>query len=353
MELHGFALRDQVRRALGRQFDELGWGPLETASELVLGKPGVRLKAYNDDASGPVVLLVPAPIKRAYILDLAPHCSVVQRVLAAGCRPYLLEWDDPGADAGGLDDYAQRLILDCVEAIAQRTGEPRMFIAAHSLGGTLAAIFAALHPQHVAGLVLLAAPLHFDAGTDVFAPLLAGLAAERLADDNVPGSLLNTVTYLAAPYTIGCTPWLDRFASMLDEERTDTLMRVDRWAHDEMPLSGRLIADVVQRLFGEDALMRGTLVVGGRGVQPARLIAPLVSVVDPRCALVPPRSVAPFHDVVGSTDTRLMHYQGDAGVLLQHVGMLVGQSAHRRLWPQILHWIRARAATAARAKRPQ
>lgn len=33
---------------------------------------------------------------------------------------------------------------------------------------------------------------------------------------------------------------------------------------------------------------------------------------------------------------------GDAGVALQHVGMLVGRSAHRHLWPEIVHWIRAR-----------
>jgi polyhydroxyalkanoate synthase len=46
----------------------------------VLREPGLTLKAYSDGArAGPAVLLVPAPIKRAYIWDLAPGASVVQQ----------------------------------------------------------------------------------------------------------------------------------------------------------------------------------------------------------------------------------------------------------------------------------
>ena len=41
----------------------------------------------------------------------------------------------------------------------------------------------------------------------------------------------------------------------------------------------------------------------------------------------------------GSGDKTVLHYEGDVGVSLQHVGTLVGRRAHALLWPRILDWI--------------
>ena len=69
--------------------------------------------------------------------------------------------------------------------------------------------------------------------------------------------------------------------------------------------------------------------------------APLLSVVNPRSRVIPSASVVPFHDAVPSPRKRLLWYRGDRGVALQHVGGLVGEGAHRRLWPDILDWLHA------------
>ena len=69
--------------------------------------------------------------------------------------------------------------------------------------------------------------------------------------------------------------------------------------------------------------------------------APLVSVVNPNSRVIPPASVLPFHDAVPSPEKRLFWYRGDRGVALQHVRGLVGESAHQRLWPEILEWLEA------------
>jgi polyhydroxyalkanoate synthase len=75
--------------------------------------------------------------------------------------------------------------------------------------------------------------------------------------------------------------------------------------------------------------------------------APLVCVLDARCRVVPPEAVLPFYDAAGSADKTLLHYDGDVGVSLQHVGVLVGRHAHARLWPEILQWIGARSTGGA------
>jgi polyhydroxyalkanoate synthase len=80
--------------------------------------------------------------------------------------------------------------------------------------------------------------------------------------------------------------------------------------------------------------------VNGRVASPAALAKPLLGVVRPSSLIIPPQSVLPLHDIAPSRRQRLLRYDGDRGVSLQHVGVLVGETAHRRIWPAILRWIR-------------
>jgi polyhydroxyalkanoate synthase len=69
------------------------------------------------------------------------------------------------------------------------------------------------------------------------------------------------------------------------------------------------------------------------------LRAPLLNVLDPRSTVIPPGAILPFHDSAASPAKRVLHYEGDIGVNLQHVGVLVGASAHARIWPAIFEWL--------------
>jgi polyhydroxyalkanoate synthase len=336
---------DQARRGLGVMLDGLGLGPVETPSRLRRLGPVATLKTYaSGSQDAPPLLLVPAPIKRAYIWDLAPGASVVEQCLRSGFRVWLLQWERPGEaeQAYGLAEYADRLVLECLDAIATETGQDRVFLAGHSLGGTLAAIFAALHPERVRGLALLEAPLHFapDGGglerlVAVAPPatLLTGLLG------NVPGTVLDLVSSAASPSSFVWARWLDWIASLPDPQARITHLRVVRWTLDELPLAGRLFEEVVELLYRQDQFLRGTLLVGGRRVAPDQVEAPLLSVVDPRSRLVPPRAVLPFHAAAPRAEAELLWYRGDTGVALQHVGALVGRRARREIWPAILGWV--------------
>jgi polyhydroxyalkanoate synthase len=85
--------------------------------------------------------------------------------------------------------------------------------------------------------------------------------------------------------------------------------------------------------------MQGTLLLGDSHVAPWQVVAPLLSVADRRCRIVPPEAILPFHAAAHSSMKELLWYEGDTGVALQHVGMLVGRSAHEWLWPAIIRWI--------------
>ena len=319
---------------------------METESRVILSRPLFNLRAYENGKEGPALLLIPAPIKQAYLWDLLPGVSVVRKCLSSGIRPYLIQWKNPGVSAQeiGLSEYSDTFILESIETIKKETGTQKVFLAGHSLGGTLAAIFSTLHPDMVQGLITLGAPMHFGPDAGVFAPMVARTPSSRsipIPSGNVPGTFLDTISYVAAPVAFGLSRLLDLFLSLGDSEALRIHFCVERWSLDEMPLARHLFEDIVELLYRDDRFMKGTLEINGQHAIPEHENAPILTVADSECPVVPPRSILPFHEAVRSTDKRLLWYTGETGVALRHAGLLVGRTAHRRIWPEIVQWIGA------------
>lgn len=352
MTLSAFSALDRCRRRQGRTADALGYGPARTPFRVAADWPGVRLRSYGDGKarSGPV-LVVPAPIKRPYIWDLLPRVSVVRRLVQGGWDVYLLDWTDfeDNLEAFGLQRYADDLIGAAVDEMTARTGIDRPVLIGHSLGGTLAAIFSAAHSQRVNALVLIEAPLAFGKDAGAFAPVVAATPPAGQVIDihaTVPGSLLNVLSALAAPESFQWERWLDWVAMACDYRRREIQMRVERWSLDEFALPGRLFTEVVEWLYREDRFRRGTLRIGGRCVAAADMALPVLAVVNPSSRVVPPKSaVTPLY-LAENAERRVLSYAGERGVALQHLGVLVGEAAHRELWPEIEEWLQGHVGAA-------
>jgi polyhydroxyalkanoate synthase len=309
----------------------------------------MNLRAYDvRDESGPVLLIVPAPIKRSYIWDLAPWASVVRLAVAAGIRVFLVDWKEPQGEASraGLREYADECIINSLRVIEAQTGARKAFLAGHSLGGTLAAIFASLYPHRIRGLVLVGAPIDLGVNAGDLAPLVmaspnAHLLTHRWSD--VPGSFISVLSSLASPSTFIWERWVDMLTSLKDARARQTHFLVTRWMLDEVAMPGDFFKEVIELLYRENRFITGNLEVGGMPALPQQVEAPILSVIDPRCRIVPPGSVLPFHDAAGSKDTGVLLYEGDTGVAIQHLGLLVGKNAHKSIWPRVMNWIHDRA----------
>jgi polyhydroxyalkanoate synthase subunit PhaC len=337
---------DQTRRWQGRVFDMLGQGPLETPNRILFAEAGMTLKAYSSAlADGPALLLIPAPIKRAYIWDLLPRASVVRHCLQNKIKVYLIQWEDPCHEQEmGLDAYADRLILHALKAVEADMGDRQAFIAGHSLGGTFAAIFSTLHPERIRGLILLGSPINFGNDIGAFGPLMElapGAQALTAILGNVPGSFLDMISHAASPASFETAMWLDWLESLTNTQDMETHIRVSRWMLDEMPMQRRLFEEIIELLYRRNSFMIGNLKVSCRSADPAFLDMPILSVIQPECSVAPARSVLPFHEIVRNMNKHVLRYDGDTGVALQHVGMLVGKNAHRFIWPEIFNWIYA------------
>jgi polyhydroxyalkanoate synthase len=329
----------------GAALEALGFGPAECRYRVAAAGARWRLRDYGGPEGRRPVLIVTAPIKRPYIWDLTPAASVIGHCLRHRLRLYLLEWTPPreGDVDVGLDEYADRAIGEAVARIYDSSAKKKPVLMAHSLGGTFAAIFAALHPRSIGGLALLASPLCFPAGVSGFRDALVALTpAGAFGAKIVPGSVLSQLSAMASPRTFVWSRLADAALSLGDGRALDLQARIERWTLDEAALPGKLVDEVLQWLYRDNRLCRGTLGITGRPVGPADLRVPTLAVVNTADEIAPPASVVPFIQAMPTQDARVIEHPGEPGIGLQHLAILAGPATRARVWPEILGWLDAR-----------
>lgn len=337
-----FVAADIWRRAQGNILTAAGLGPSECAYRVIEAKRQWRLRDYGGQDNSSAILIVGAPIKRPYIWDLAPSVSAIRHCLANHQHVYLLEWlpASPRTAAFGLEQCTEA-IGECVSKLSN--GANKIILMGHSLGGTLAAIFGAAAPSAIEGLVLLSAPLCFNPFTSRFRDALVSLVPSDLDQaEPFPGSLLSHISALASPDTFVWSRLTDAALSVTNIHALEIHARVERWALDEVPLPGKLVHQLIEWLYRDNRFCRGELEIGGQLVGPRSVSVPTLAVVNTEDDIAPLGSVKPFIESMGTKDACIIKYTGEVGVCLQHLGILVGQEAHAKIWPEIISWMDAR-----------
>src|SRR6266567_659620 len=128
-----------------------------TQSEVVYEEDRLKLVHYLTDAKPrhrTPVLFVYALVNRPYILDLKKGRSVVANFVDRGFDTYLVDWGVPTyADRHlTLDDYVNGYLVNVLDFLRERTGVDQVNIIGYCMGGTMSAMFAALHPGRVKNL---------------------------------------------------------------------------------------------------------------------------------------------------------------------------------------------------------
>jgi polyhydroxyalkanoate synthase len=315
--------------------------PATTPFEVVLEAGLLRLRHYGAErapSGAPPILLVYSLFKRPFVLDLLPDRSVVRTFLRQGFSVYLTDWLAPRPeDAGrGLRDYIEGDLARAVACIRGREHVDRIALVGSCLGGFLAAVYAALHPQHVDRLVTFALPFQSR-------PPFAPAAAEYFAAvyGNVPAwwirAALNSrvadprrlPAYLAAELA---EPELAQRAD--GPEAAAVRHALETWFASDVPFAGRLFLDVMAEAYGRGRFAADRLMVGDRRVALGEIRCPVLNVCAERDQLVPPEESAPFVRHVGGGDaTTLMFPCG-------HLGLMVSRGAHEDLWPRVCRWLR-------------
>ncbi len=92
------------------------------------------------------LLYVPPLVNKYYLLDLQPKSSLIRWLVEQGHTLFVVSWINPGPDlaAKGLEDYLALGPIAALDAIAKATGEKETDLFGFCMGGTLAAMAAAL-----------------------------------------------------------------------------------------------------------------------------------------------------------------------------------------------------------------
>jgi len=312
----------------------------ETPSRVVYTENKLELHQYEsltDDQHDVPILIVYALINRPYILDLQPDRSVVRRLLEAGHDVYLIDWNEPSQldTALGLDDYVNRYLDDCVDEARERSGRESINLLGYCMGGTMAAIYTALHSEKVNALGLLAAGLYFD-DTGGILELWGDEAyydphAVTETFGNVPGEFLDAGFDLMDPVANAVTKYVHLYDRLENEDFVANFARMERWLADSVDVAGAVYAEFVEEIYQENRLAENDLSLGGDRVDVANVDVPLLQILGEYDHLVPPAASKPFNDLVTGEVTTIEYPTG-------HVGLAMSTGAHRDVWPEVAEW---------------
>jgi polyhydroxyalkanoate synthase len=287
------------------------------------------------------VLVVPSMINRWYVVDLRAGSSLVEALVAGGLDVYCLDWGIAQDEDRFLtwDDVLARLgrAVRFTERVA---GAKRVGMLGYCMGATLAGIWTALEPQHVAALINLAGPFDFAHGG-----LLRTMVDAKWFDANVIADAGNVSAsqmqsgFVALRPTSQIAKWvgfLDRGHEPASREAFDAL---ETWAGDNIPFPASAYATYIEELYQKNALVRGEHYVHGKRVTLDSIRCPVLTVAAERDAICPLPAARALNDLCGSADKELVVVPGG------HVGAVVGSRAPKVLYPAMRDWLRARLAT--------
>jgi polyhydroxyalkanoate synthase len=332
--------RNGIRVVRGSGRPQTGLTPKETVWE---DGPSVMWRYRSDRVTqGPPLVIVFSLVSQSYILDLVPGNSFVEHLRDDGFDVFMVDWGIPGEreSRNGLDDYAERLLPEIIDRVCDLTGSPDVALAGYCFGGLLTLMAAAADPTlPLASLMTIATPVDFtEAGVLTDALKSGALDVAEALDEagNVPPHVLLQYFRLMKP-----TAELAQYANLIDRLWDDDVVQahqlVTGWATDHVPFPGRTARQVVEMLMRENALVSGSLRLGGRPVSLADIRVPYLNVVATRDHIVLPAAARPAIDLVGSQDKHELLL--DAG----HIGLAVGRKAHQLTIPQISAFLKDRS----------
>ena len=298
------------------------------------------------------LLLVPSLINRHYVLDLMPGKSFTEAMVALGHDVWTLDWGTPGPEDRdvGFDEVCDRTLGRALKECTRASPSGRAHVLGYCMGGTLAAIHAAVRPEKVAGLIAIAAPVRFhDDGLLSRWTNSKSFDIDALIDacGNAPWQVLQSSFQLLRP-TLPLAKAVGVLDKAWNDEFLDGFLALETWGHDNVSLPGEFYRRYVKDLYRADGLLNQTFSLSGQRVRLANLTCPVLAVTFEHDNIVLPQSAAALLDLVGSTDKQRIHLPGG------HVGAVVSRAASRGLWPQLSAWLAARdGVVEARAKATQ
>jgi len=317
-----------------------------TPSETVYRRDTLKLHRYLSDHPklyDTPLLCVFALVNRPYILDLKPKKSVVAHFNDGGFDTYKIDWGVPSHAQRFLNmkDYIEGYLDDIVDHVRRRTGTDQINVLGYCMGGSMSAIYTALHPDKVKNLILMAAPVDWTSNEHLLARWTQPdvFDVDRLIDvcGNCPAEMLQGSFMLLKPISTMVEKYFTFYDNMENEKFLEDFFAMETWLNDNIPVAGEMFREFVKYCMQQNRLIKGELTVGDRTVDLGEIKCPVLNLTAEHDHLVPCGQSLPLEGVVGSSDYTSISFP--AG----HIGLAVGSKANRELWPKACEWLAERS----------
>jgi polyhydroxyalkanoate synthase len=308
-----------------------------TPADVVWEENKWKLLRYRPRAEGlkyqTPLLLVPSLINRHYVLDLMPGKSFAESMVQRGFDVFCIDWGTPGDEDRfvSFDDVVDRALGRAIRVASKMVPHEKVHLLGYCMGGTLTAIHGAVHPERIASMITLAAPIRFNDGSLLSRwTNVKGFDVDVLVNTlgTVPWQLLQSAFLMLRP-----TLSLSKAVSLLDrawnDEFLDGFLALETWGNDNVSLPGEFYRRYIKALYQEDGLLAGRFSLAGQRVDLKRITFPTLAVSFEHDNIVPGPSAGVLIEAIGSPVKQHLHLPGG------HVGAVVSKHAAKTLWPQL------------------
>lgn len=313
-----------------------------TPKEIIWTKNKAKLYRYQptiEKKNKVPLLIIYALINKPYILDLTPGNSLIEYLTNQGHDVYLLDWGTPGYEDKNmkLDDYIFDYIPRAVQKVLQKSGADEITILGYCMGGTITAIFAALHPDlPLRNLIFLTSPFDFS-DTGLYANWLDEryFNLDKMVDTFgiIPPEIIDLGNKLLKPLVNYIGPYVSLTDRIENEDFVKSWTLMQKWVQDGIPFPGEAFRQWIGEFYQKNKLINDELYIRGQQVQLANINASILNIAAQRDHIAAPEQVKPLLDKVSSKDkTYELMPTG-------HVSVVVGGNAIRKTYPTINEWL--------------
>lgn len=325
-----------------------------TPHTVIVEGPHRTLRRYGTDddlaaarsAGRSPVLLVPPLAVPARCYDLAPDMSIVAFLLSTGRIPYVVDFGEMHYSDRHLgfedfvDDIAPQAIYRVIDDYAR---SPSLDLAAWSLGGTVAFLTVAAHPElPVRSITAIGTPLNYA----LVQPYPLVRAVTRPIGTTPVTLALKAMGGIPAPLVRAAyraTAWQREIRKpgyiMRNADNTEALarMQVIDWFQESLPgYPGKLSEQMWQNLVFRNELATGVLDFDGRFIDLTAIAVPIQLFGSHRDAIV--SWAAAHHGIEIFADSPHVHF---TTVETSHLGLIAGSDASATTWPRIDEFLTA------------
>ena len=313
----------------------------QTPKDIVWERDKARLWRYRNDSikyRQPLVIVF-SLVSKPYLLDLHPMNSAVRTLCAQGLDVMLLDWGvaDAVEAENTFETYVDGYIPEAIQAAADAAGSEDVTVLGYCLGGVLALLSVARHPEMPArNLIAMATPGDF---TELPQAMTRPLRERRISPEdlidetgNVPPEVIANSFRMMRP-TMDLTQYATLWENLWNDAFVEGYQTMSKWAHDHVPLVGGAYRQMAEQFVINNALVEGQVVLGGEPVDLRAVTCPFLNVMAADDNIVPMVSSLPLTGLVGSEDAEDLCL--DAG----HVGLVASRTASKVTLPRLAEWV--------------